>query len=309
MASGPVLETSALTKFYGETRGIEGVDLAVEAGEVFGFIGPNGAGKTTTIRILLDLIRPTSGSARIFGLDVRTSSMDVHSRIGYLPSELELFDRLTGYEFIDWLARLRDRHDAAYTDQLADRLDLDRSRRMGDLSAGNKRKVGLVQALMHRPELLILDEPTSALDPLVQRELRTLLAEARDSGTTVFVSSHVLSEVETVCDRVATIVDGAVRDVTDVDELRAMSRRTVRAVVDGPVDPATFEALEGVSAVRTETSVGTTTLLELTISGSTDVLVKALSRFTVVDLVSEPLSLEDVFLETYIDGHDGADAS
>ena len=189
----PAIELEALTKYYGSTRGIDELDLTVDRGEVMGFIGPNGAGKTTAIRVMLDFIRPTSGAARVLGLDSRAHALELRHRVGYLPAELAFFDALTTTEYVRWLERVREcPPDRAF--ELAERLGLDTSRRIGELSSGNRRKVGLVQALLHRPELVILDEPTAGLDPIVQREFRRLVAEARDAGTTVFMSSHILCD-------------------------------------------------------------------------------------------------------------------
>lgn len=197
--------TEDLTKRYGKHQALDGLDLVVRRGEVFGFLGPNGAGKTTTIRLLLDLIRPTAGRVEVLGMDPRRQGREVRRRVGYLPGKLALYDRLTGREVLTYLGHLRDGVDWAHADSLARRLDLDLNRPIGALSRGNKQKVGLVQALMHRPELLILDEPTGGLDPLVQREFHRLVREASGEGRTVFLSSHVLGEVERVADRVGII--------------------------------------------------------------------------------------------------------
>ena len=190
-----VIQTEKLTKSYGPFRGIVDVDLAVNPGEIFGFLGPNGAGKTTTIRILLDLIRPSSGHATVFGIETTTDPVAIHRRLGYLPGEWNLYDRLTGAETITYFANLRGGVDRSYVNQLVQRLDLDPSRRFREYSRGNKQKVGLITALQHRPELLILDEPTSGLDPLVQQTFNELLFEAKADGRTVFLSSHIISEV------------------------------------------------------------------------------------------------------------------
>lgn len=296
----PVVLTEALTKHYGTSRGVIDLDLEVEAGEVFGFIGPNGAGKTTTIRLLLDFIRPTSGSASIFGLDVSRSSVEIRKRVGYVPGDLQLFDRLTGAELLTWLGRLRVRHDPVRVRQLADQLSLDLSRRIGDLSTGNRQKIGIVQAFMHRPDVLILDEPTSGLDPLVRRSFRALVDEAVADGATVFLSSHVLAEVEDVCHRVGMVVDGRLRRTDRVADLRALSRRRVRAVIEGSPDRPALERLPAVDRLveRRDRNGGQTTV-ELEVTGEVDDLIKVLARHRVLDVISEPLSLEDVFLESY----------
>ncbi len=205
-----VIETETLTKSYGSHRGIVEVDLAVAQGEVFGFLGPNGAGKTTTIRMLLDLIRPTSGVAKVFGIESSADPVAIHRRIGYLPGEFALYDRLSGGQTLEYFANLRGGVDKAYQAGLIERLDLDPSRRFREYSKGNKQKVGLVIALQHRPELLVLDEPTAGLDPLVQQTFFATLREAVAAGATVFLSSHILSEVEKSCDRVAIIREGRI---------------------------------------------------------------------------------------------------
>ena len=200
-----IIRTERLTKSYGEHRGIIDVDLEVQAGEVFGFLGPNGAGKTTTIRTLLDLIRPTSGRAFVFDIETTEDPVAIHRRIGYIPGEFALYDRLTGGQTIEYFGNLRGGVDRAYRDAIIKRLDIDTSRKFKEYSKGNKQKVGLVIALQHRPELLVLDEPTSGLDPLVQQSFYELVREAQAEGRTVFLSSHILSEVEKTCDRVAII--------------------------------------------------------------------------------------------------------
>src|SRR5450756_1024882 len=242
-----VIETEKLTKSYGSHRGIIEVDLAVQEGEVFGFLGPNGAGKTTTIRTLLDLIRPTSGVARVFGIESSADPVAIHRRIGYLPGEFALYDRLTGAQTLEYFANLRGGVDRAYQASLVERLDLDPSRRFREYSKGNKQKVGLVIALQHRPELLMLDEPTAGLDPLMQQSFYSLVREAQAEGRTVFLSSHILSEVERTCDRVAIIKDGRLVKVDSVEGLRDLAHHEVELrFVDGvPVDA--FSGLPGVS--------------------------------------------------------------
>ncbi len=295
----PVVTTSNLSKSYGPTVGVANLDLELRAGEVFGFIGPNGAGKTTTIRLLLDLIRPTEGSASVFGLDVHDDAVEIHRRTGYLPGDLQLFDRLSANELFAWLGRIRGGYDEAFVADLAERLDLDCTRPIGDLSTGNRQKVGVVQAFMHRPDLLILDEPTSGLDPLVQRTFRTLVSEAKERGASVFLSSHVMAEVEDVCDRVGMIVDGRLRSVDTVADLKAVARRQVRLVLGGEVDDEAFSQLSSVSGLRRSSTASADTVLELEVVGSLDELIKAAAGHEVIDLVSEPTSLETMFFETY----------
>ncbi len=302
-----VIVTDALSKYYGETRGVADLDLSVRSGEVFGFIGPNGAGKTTTIRLLLDFVRPTSGTAQVFGLDVKRDSIEIRKRVGYVPGDLQLFERLTALELFDWLGRLRDRHDPDRALELSDRLSLDPTRTIGDLSTGNRQKVAIVQAFMHKPDLLVLDEPTSGLDPLVRRSFRELVDDVVAEGATVFLSSHVLAEVEDVCDRVGMIVDGRLRRVDRVADLQAWSRRRVHLTIDGRVDIAALGRVPSVSRVEElpSRSEADPTHLELHVTGEVDGVIKKLSGYRVLDLISEPLSLEDVFLESFDGAADG----
>jgi ABC-2 type transport system ATP-binding protein len=260
-----IIKTERLTKSYGSHRGIVDLDLEVQAGEVFGFLGPNGAGKTTTIRLLLDLIRPTSGRATVFGIETTADPAAIHRRIGYIPGEFTLYNRLTGG-----------------------------SRRFKDYSKGNKQKIGLVIALQHRPELLILDEPTSGLDPLVQQSFYALVREAKAEGRTVFLSSHILSEVERTCDRVAIIRDGRLVKVDRVAALRDLAHHQVELRFAGPVPAAEFAALPGVSDVVADDHV-----LRMRVSGAIMPVVQAAARFELLDFVSREPSLEETFLAEY----------
>lgn len=289
-----VIQTERLTKSYGPHRGIVDVDLAVEQGEAFGFLGPNGAGKTTTIRALLDLIRPTSGKAFVFGIDTTIDPVSIHRRIGYLPGEFALYDRLTGGQTLDYFANLRGGVDRSYRAALIERFDLDPSRRFREYSKGNKQKVGLVTALQHRPDLLLLDEPTSGLDPLVQQTFLAVLREAMADGATVFMSSHVLSEVERTCDRVAIIRDGRIVRTDRVDALRNLAAHHVEIRFAGPVPVPEFEGIPGVSKVTTEGNV-----LRLYVSGRIAPVVQAAARYEVDDFVSREPSLEETFLAEY----------
>ncbi|MFM8305161.1 MAG: ATP-binding cassette domain-containing protein [Actinomycetota bacterium] len=287
----PAIETAGLTKAYGASRGIVDVDLSVAPGEVFGFLGPNGAGKTTMIRLLLDLIRPTRGTARVLGLDAHADAIALHRRMGYVAGDPALDDRLTGRTLCAWLGRLRGVSDPAGVDALAERLDVDLDRPIRVLSRGNRQKVALVQAFVHRPDLLLLDEPTAGLDPIVQETFVRMVREVADDGRTVFLSSHRLDEVQQVCDRVGIIADGRLIAVDRVDELRARAWRTVEIEFAAPVDPSPFAALAGVDTVEAD---GTT--LRLRAVGDLDALVKLAARHHVVDLVSEPPELEEIFL-------------
>jgi ABC-2 type transport system ATP-binding protein len=289
-----VIETRKLSKSYGRYRGIVEVDLAVNEGEIFGFLGPNGAGKTTTIRILLDLIRSTSGEASVFGIATTADPVAIHRRIGYLPGEWNLYDRLTGAETITYFANLRGGVDRAYVDQLVQRLDLDPSRRFREYSKGNKQKVGLICALQHRPELLILDEPTSGLDPLVQQTFNELLFEARREGRTVFLSSHIIGEVERTCDRVAIIREGRIVRLDTVEGVRALAAHEVELRFEAPVGAAPFAALPGVVNLVEE---GRT--LRMLVTGPIAPVVRLAGQFDLVDFVSREPSLEEVFLAEY----------
>ena len=289
-----VIETSKLTKSYGPFRGIVDVDLAVNEGEIFGFLGPNGAGKTTTIRILLDLIRPTSGRATVFGIESTADPVAIHRRLGYLPGEWNLYDRLTGMETITYFANLRGGIDKSYVAELVQRLDLDPSRRFREYSKGNKQKVGLICALQHRPELLILDEPTAGLDPLVQQTFNELLFEARGEGRTVFLSSHIISEVERTCDRVAIIREGRIVRLDTVEGVRALAAHEVELRFAAPVGAAAFQAIEGVTNLVEEGRA-----LRMLVTGPIAPVVRLAGQYDLVDFVSREPSLEEVFLSEY----------
>jgi ABC-2 type transport system ATP-binding protein len=289
-----VIETQQLTKTYGQHRGITEVDLSVNEGEAFGFLGPNGAGKTTTIRTLLDHLRPTSGRATIFGIETSADPVAIHRRIGYLPGEFVLYDKLTGGQTIEYFANLRGNVDHAYQRQLIERLDIDPSRRFREYSKGNKQKVGLVIALQHRPELLMLDEPTSGLDPLVQQEFYAVIREAKEEGRTIFMSSHILSEVERTCDRVAIIREGRIVRTDRVDSLRDMAHHQVELRFNGPAPHADFAGLPGVTELVADDGA-----LRMRVNGSITPVVKAAARHELVDFVSREPTLEETFLAEY----------
>jgi beta-exotoxin I transport system ATP-binding protein len=289
-----IIRTEQLTKSYGAHRGIIDIDLEIHEGEVFGFLGPNGAGKTTTIRTILDLIRPTSGRAFVFGIESSVDPVAIHQRIGYIPGEFTLYDRLTGGQTIRYFANLRGGVDPAYQASLIERFDIDPSRRFKELSKGNKQKIGLVIALQHRPELLILDEPTSGLDPLVQQSFYSLVRDASAEGRTVFLSSHILSEVERTCDRVAIIRDGRLVKVDRVEALRDLAHHQLELRFTDGVPVAEFEALPGVS----EVSVVDHTL-RMRVSGSISPVIRAAARYDLLDFVSREPTLEETFLAQY----------
>ena len=288
-----VIRATALTKRYGSHRGVEELSFEVAAGEIFGLLGPNGAGKTTTIRLLLDLIRPTSGRLEVFGLAPRESAR-TRRRIGYLPGDLRLYDRLTGRELLGYFARLRALPGLGEAHELADRLELELDRPVKALSKGNRQKLGLVQALMHDPELLVLDEPTSGLDPLVQQTVYEILDDRRGRGRTVLLSSHVLPEVQRVADRVALLREGRLALVEGVESLRA--RTFTRVEASFAEIPASGE-FDGVAGVRELDRHGETILFAL--EAEPDALVKALARHHVTGLDIHEADLEDVFLSLY----------
>jgi ABC-2 type transport system ATP-binding protein len=289
-----VIRTEKLTKSYGSHRGIVDVDLDVQKGEVFGFLGPNGAGKTTTIRILLDLIRPTSGRAYVFDIESSADPAGIHRRLGYLPGEFTLYDRLTGRQTLEYFGNLRGGVDPVYQASLIERFDLDPSRRFREYSKGNKQKVGLVAALQHRPELLILDEPTAGLDPLVQQTFFAILREAVAEERTVFLSSHILSEAERSCDRVAIIREGRIVRVDRVDALRDLAHHQVELRFAGDPPTAEFATIAGVSDVQVEDH-----LLRLRVLGAITPVVQAAARLGVTDFLSREPSLEETFLAQY----------
>ena len=286
--------TEGLTKRYGRRPGIEQLDLEVHPGEVFGFIGPNGAGKSTTIRLLLDLLRPTAGRATVLDLDARADSVAVRRSVGYLPGEFGLDVRMTPRQLLQYFATLRGMRDVGDAPALAERLDLDLDLPMGRLSRGNRQKVGLVQAMFHRPPLLILDEPTTGLDPLVQDTFLQMLREARDEGRTVFLSSHILSEVERVCDRVAIVRASRLAALETTESLLEKRRKRVTLVFDSPVDASAFAQLPGVSDIRVQ---GTAVTLRL--SDGIDAVIKLAAQHTLLDLQVEHPSLDEVFLGYY----------
>jgi len=277
-------------------RALRGIDLEVQRGEIFGFLGPNGAGKTTAIRCLLDMIRPNGGKALLLGLDPQAEPVAVQRRSGYLPGEMQFFDNLSVERQLRFFCDMRGgQADWSYVRQLAERLDLDLKPQIKNLSKGNKQKVGVIQAMMHRPELLLLDEPTSGLDPLMQQEVLALLREANTAGATVFFSSHIMSEVESLAGRVAIIRAGEIVEVAGTESLthRSLNRLTVR--FKQPVEVAELGKLPGVAILSRADGSSVT----LQVTGEMDVLVQALGRLPVLDLETERPSLEEVFLTYY----------
>ncbi len=290
------IRASGLTKRFGHLTAVEDLDLAVEPGEVFGFLGPNGAGKTTTIRCCLDLARPSAGTVSVLGLDSRAGALEIHRRIGYLPGELALPKDLTARELLDFVADLRPGADDSWRDELCDRFDLPLDRHIGGLSTGNTQKIGLVQAFMHRPDVVFLDEPSRGLDPLVQREFHELLAETRARSATVFLSSHTLAEVDRVADRVGILREGRLVVTDTLENLRRRARRRLEIDYDAPpAPPDALGALAGVASVETR---GTTLLVS--VDGPLDAVLRAaLGLGTVVNVRAPEADLEDIFLDYY----------
>jgi ABC-2 type transport system ATP-binding protein len=291
-----IIEVERLTKSYGSRRGIADISFQVEEGEVFGFLGPNGAGKTTTIRVLMALIRADAGAAKIAGLECWKQSVEIKRIVGYMPGEPALDPNLTGGQILEYFTHLRGGVDQPYLKQLIQRFDLDTSRKFRQYSTGNKRKVVLIQAFMHRPRVLILDEPTSGLDPLNQQEFDRLVKEARDEGRTVFLSSHDLSEVEKTCTRVGIIRDGSLVRIGGVSEVSAIKRYEITITFADAVPVETFKALDGVLEVE---SLDHGRGVRLAMQGPADAVVKAAALYPVVSLTSHEPSLEDIFLRYY----------
>jgi len=292
-----VIRTESLTKRYGRLLALDRLTLEVRAGEVLGFLGPNGAGKTTTLRLLMGFLRPTAGSARVHGLDTWRDRVAVHARTGYLPGDVRLWPRMTARQAAGHLARLRGLgHDPGITD-LAKRLDVDLDRPVRELSRGNRQKAGLLLALLGEPDLLLLDEPTSGLDPLIQQEFHHVLRERVEAGTAVMLSSHVLSEVEHVADRVAIIRAGRLLMAESLATLREKARHTVEVRFASAPPPDAFAGVPGIRDVRLEGPV-----LRCTMQGVVDPLVKTLGRYTVTDLNSREADLEETFLALYGEG-------
>jgi ABC-2 type transport system ATP-binding protein len=289
-----VIHTTGLSKRYSKTLALDNLSLDVQRGEIFGYLGPNGAGKTTTIRVLLDFIRPTSGKALVLGIDAQSQSVALHRQIGNLPGELSLWNQMTGWEVVRYLGGLRGGVDERYAGELAERLEMDMTRKVKACSSGMKRKLGLIQALMHKPDLLILDEPTNGLDPLVQQTFHKLMREVAAEGRTVFMSSHNLPEVEAICDRVGILREGRLRAVERISDLKQVRFRWMTLRIQGQADPAPFAALPGVSDVTNHNGT-----IRLRVTGELDPVIKAAAQQYVIDMTYEEPTLEEIFLEYY----------
>jgi ABC-2 type transport system ATP-binding protein len=288
----PPIRTAGLTKVFGTTPAVDSLTLEVQPGEVFGFLGPNGAGKTTTMRVLVDLIRPTAGEARLFGLSPRHDGSQLRQWIGYLPGELGLYDYLTAGEFLTLLADLRGGRGTNTIGPLAERFDLDLGRRIHELSRGNKQKVGLVQAFMHNPKLLLLDEPTNGLDPIAQREFLLLVRGAADRGAAVFLSSHMLSEVERIADRVGVIAQGRLLLVDEIAALKQRATREFELEFSGPPPVELLRSLPGVTGILRHGS-----RVHCRVRGQVGDLVRAAAERGLVNLISREPDLEDIFVD------------
>lgn len=296
MSETDAIRTTGLTKAFGDLVAVNDVDLAVHTGEIFGFLGPNGAGKSTTIRILLDQLRASSGSASVLGHDIHEESLEIRRRIGYIPGDLSLYPKLTGRQTIKYFAGLRGGVDMGYVDELAERLGADLSRKVGEYSTGNRQKVGLIQAFMHRPELLILDEPNAGLDPLVQQTFQAMLREVRDEGRTVFLSSHTLSEVERVADRVGIIRHG---ELVVVERIDALKRKAIRRLDFEFAQPVPKDVFAGVDAAHDVEIDGVHA--RIAYEGSVNPVLKAAMAHEVINLHSRDADLEEIFLAYYRD--------
>lgn len=296
----PIIQTEDLTVYYGRHRGIVGVNLQVEKGEVFGFLGPNGAGKTTTQRVLLDVIRPTAGRATIFGLDCQQEGVELRKRVGYLPGEMALYNNMKASQFFKMYENLRmENGTAGYWQELAERLDLDTNRKIREFSRGNKQKVGVVAAFMNRPDLLVLDEPTSGLDPLVQQTVLEMVREARADGRTIFFSSHILSEVQAVCDRVGIIRDGQLVATERVKEMITQQFKRLFIQFEHMPPPATFDQ-DGVTEVERYEQA-----LMLEVRENLPQFMEKAASFGIVDLETHTVNLEEIFLAYYGKGNGG----
>jgi len=300
VATQPIIQTVDLTMAYdsrkSSKKALDQLNLTVQPGEIFGYLGPNGAGKTTTIRLLLDLIRPTGGHASILGLDVQQHSVELHRRIGYLPGELSLWDNLTARQVIPYIGRLRGGLDMKYVQTLAERLEFDMNKQVRSYSSGNKRKLGLIVALMNKPEVVILDEPTNGLDPLMQQIFLQLMREVRQEGRTVFLSSHILNEVQEICDRVAILRSGQLKEVKTVSELTHTDFRWVTIQFQEPPPVDKLSAVRGATGM-TVTGNG----VKLRLTGDFDPLIRAIAERYIVDIEVQEPTLEEIFLTYYGD--------
>lgn len=291
-----VIQTLNLTKTYGKSRGIDNVNITVNKGDIFGFLGPNGAGKSTTIRTLLDFIRPTGGSAFIFGMDCQKDTIEIKKRIGYIPGDFGLYGNMTGWKFLEYFGKVRGGYNAGTARDFAKRLDIKLDRKMKEYSRGMRQKVAIIQAFMNNPDLIIMDEPTNGLDPLVQQTFMDILREEAGRGTTVFMSSHVLSDVEKVCNRVAIIKEGNIMTEEKVEELRQKSGKVLEVKFAQPLEKEIFY-LPGISNVTRNNGS-----YRMTVTGNMEDILKEVSSHKLVDINIHQMTLEDVFMHYYEGG-------
>ncbi len=290
-----VIQTRKLTKSYGKARGIIEVDLSVKKGEVFGFLGPNGAGKSTTIRTLLDYIRPTSGSSLVNGMDPTKEGARVRRSVGYLPSDFGTYRSMTARDYLKTLLAMMRHTGPNRIEELSERMQLDLSRKIKDFSRGNRQKVGVISAFMHEPDLVILDEPTTGLDPLMQQEFYKIVLEEKEKGRTVFLSSHILAEVEYICDRVGIIKEGKLIVVERMSAFKSKTGKIMNVEFDRPVDLKTFSSIPGVTNLKK----GQGNVIVMIVASDIDAVIKEIAMHTVVDLTYDEVSLEDLFLKYY----------
>jgi ABC-2 type transport system ATP-binding protein len=289
----PVIKTQNLTKFYGKSRGIENVNITVNKGDIFGFLGPNGAGKSTTIRTLLDFIRPSGGSASIFGLDCQKDTVQIKKRIGYIPGDFGLFGHMTGWKYLEYFGKVRGGYDAEAAMALARRFEIKPDRKMKEYSRGMRQKIAIIQAFMNNPDLIVMDEPTSGLDPLVQQTFMDLVQERARQGTTIFMSSHVLSEVEKVCNRVAIIKEGKIATEEKVEDLRKKSGSVVQVKFAETISPEAFR-MPGVKVPTQQNGY-----LRMTVTGNMEGLLAEIARHRVEDISIHQMTLEEIFMHYY----------
>lgn len=300
----PIIQARGLTKVYGSAaitvRALDNLNLTVQQGEIFGYLGPNGAGKTTTIKLLLDLIRPTAGTSQLFALDSRQNSVEIHKRVGFLPGELNLWKGYSAQNIIHYIGRVRGMESTRYANELAERLQLDLRKKVRDFSTGNKRKLGLVIAMMHKPDLLILDEPTSGLDPLMQQEFNQMMREVRSQGRTVFLSSHILGEVQAICDRVGILREGQLRAIETVERLTHVDFRWIEMRFRDAVPSAWTAHLREVEGVTEVTANGNN--LKLRLHNDLDPVLRVVSEGYLQDMRVQEPTLEEIFLTFYDNG-------
>ncbi len=289
-----VIETKNLTKYYGKARGIIDVNLKIESGDIFGFIGPNGAGKTTTIRTLLNLIHPTGGSAKIFGMDCVSQSSEIKKMVGYLPAEVNYYEDLRVRDLLNYAARLYHKDCRVKMEGLAGILGLEQNLKISSLSSGNKKKLAIIQAIMHGPKLLIMDEPTSGLDPLVQSEFFNILKEENKKGVTIFFSSHVLSDVQKICNKAAIIKEGYIVDIQEIDKLRKGKYKKIRVTLSGKV---TEDNQINITGIKDKKVTGN--LMEFIYFGEIEKIIQELAKREINDLWIEEPTLEEIFMHYY----------